>query len=525
MKSMPGLTDKTRDELLAANQIQAQRIADLEAKIAWFEEQFRLAKHQQFGASSERSVPEQPNLFNEAEAVVDAAPQEPETEHISYERRKFNGQREAKLENLPVDDIDYVLAEDEQVCPQCSGRLHEIGIETRRELRLIPAQQVVVRHNQHKYACRHCQQEETSTPIVTAPMPKPAFPNSLASASAVAHVMAQKFVMGIPLYRQEQQFARQGFELSRQTMANWMIKGAGWLTIIYGRMRRILLERDILHADETVLQVLNEPGRAAQTDSYMWLYRSGRYGPPIVLFEYQPGRSGRYPEAFLEGFEGFLHADCYGGYNRLHEDKVILSGCLAHARRKFDEALKVLPASARKNANSLPRIGLDYFGELYQVERDLADATPEQRYLTRIERGKPILDRFKTWLDALAPQVLPKGALGKAIGYCLGNWTKLTNFLLDGRLEVDNNRAERSIKPFVIGRKNWLFASTPRGAKASAIIYSLVETAKENRLDPFAYLTYLFETLPNIDMQDQAALDRLLPWADHLPISRRPSTL
>ena len=521
---MQELTDKTREELAQENQVLAQKNTELEAKVAWFEEQFRLAKHRQFGASSERSVPEQPNLFNEAEAVADATPLEPRTEHISYERRKFAGQREAKLEGLPAEDIDYDLPEEEQVCPQCSGKLHEIGVETRRELRLIPAQQVVVRHNQHKYACRHCQVEETTTPVLTAPMPKPAFPNSLASASAVAHVMAQKFVMGIPLYRQQQQFERQGFELSRQTMANWMIKGADWLTILYDRMRQILLGRDILHADETVLQVLNEPGRAAQTESFMWLYRSGRYGPPIVLFEYQPGRSGQYPEAFLEGFEGFLHADCYGGYNRLPENKVTISGCLAHARRKFDEALKVLPPSARKNANSLPRIGLDYFGALYQVERDLADATPEQRYLARLERSKPILDRFKAWLDDLAPQVLPKGALGKAIGYCRGNWTKLTNFLLDGRLEIDNNRAERSIKPFVIGRKNWLFACTPRGAKASAIIYSLVETAKENGLDPFSYLTHLFEMLPNIDLKDQQAIDRLLPWSDHLPIIPRAAT-
>jgi transposase len=165
----------------------------------------------------------------------------------------------------------------------------------------------------------------------------------------------------------------------------------------------------------------------------------------------------------------------------------------------------------------LPQIGLQYFGALYAVEHDLKDATSEQRYNGRVERSKPILDKFKIWLDDLAPKVLPKGALGMAIAYCRNNWTKLTNYLLDGRLEIDNNRAERSIKPFVIGRKNWLFANTPKGAKASAVIYSVVETAKENRLDPFAYLTYLFETLPNIDTDDHRALAKVLPWSEDIP--------
>lgn len=516
------LADKRIAELAQDNQVKDLKIAELEAKVTWFEEQFRLAQHRQFGVSSEQAVSGQEALvFNEAEAVADTTSPEVEIEQITYGRRKFKGQRDIRLQNLPVEDIDYVLPEDELVCPQCSGPLHDIGVETRIEVQSIPAHQLLVHHNQHKYACRCCQKEETTTPIVTATMPKPAFPNSLASPSVVAHIMTQKFVMGLPLYRQEQQFEREDFDLSRQTMANWMIKGADWLKVIYDRMHQILLGKDILHADETTLQVLKEEGRAAQTASYMWLYRTGRDGPPIVLFDYQPGRSGEYPKAFLNDFAGWLHADCYGAYDRLSHDKVAIVGCLTHARRKFDEAVKALPASARKNPKGLPQIGLQFFGALYKVEHDLKDATPDQRYKGRLDRSKPILDQFKIWLDDLAPKVLPKGALGMAIAYCRNNWAKLTSYLLDGRLEIDNNRAERSIKPFVIGRKNWLFANTPKGARASATIYSVVETAKENGLDPFKYLTYLFETLPNIDTTDKMVLDQLLPWAADLPTNCR----
>lgn len=515
---MVSVADKYNEQLVQANQLLAQENADLRNKVAWFEEQFRLSQHRQFGASSEQTPSGQESLFNEAEVVADTTPPEVEIEQISYGRRKFKGQRDIKLKDLPVEQIEYVLPGDEQICPQCTGKLHDMGVETRCEIKHIPAHLVLIHHNQHKYACRHCQTEETTTPIVTASMPKPAFPNSLASPSIVAHIMTQKFVMGLPLYRQEQQFERQDFNLSRQTMANWMIKGADWLTVIYDRMHQILLGKDILHADETTLQVLKEDGRAAQTDSYMWLYRTGRDGPPIVLFEYQTGRSGDYPKAFLKGFKGKLHADCYGGYNKLPPDEVTIIGCLgAHARRKFDEAVKALPASARKNPNGLPQIGLAFFGELYKIEHDLKEAKPEERFKGRLERSKPVLDRFKVWLDDMAPKVLPKGALGMAIAYCRNNWTKLTNYLLDGRLEIDNNRAERAIKPFVIGRKNWLFANTPKGATASAIIYSIVETAKENGLDPFKYLTYIFETLPNIDTNNQDAIDKLLPWATELP--------
>jgi len=518
------LADKTREELLKvlpgelppASEAIINQIEELEAKVEWFEEQHRLALHRQFGPSSEPTpVGQEALLFNEAEAVAQPRLPEPTVETITHTRRKVKGHREAQVANLPVKEIDYRLPEEEQVCPECSGALHEMGVEVRQEIQIVPATITLVKHNRFKYACRHCQQEETTTPIVTATMPNPAFPNSVASPSAVAHIMTQKFVESQPLYRQEQHWQREGIDISRQTMANWMIRGAEMLADIYDAMRIALLKLDIVHADETTLQVLKEPGRAAQTDSYMWLYRSGREGPPMALFEYQPGRAGQYPKRFLEGFKGYLQVDGYEAYGQVAN--AILVGCWAHARRKFMDALKAMPKSPKKaGAAVVAELGLQYCNTLFSIEGDLHDVTHRERFEGRQARSKPVLDQFKAWLDDQANRTLPKSAVGQAITYCRNQWDKLTVFLTDGRLELDNNRSERSIKSFVVGRKNWLFANTPKGAKASAIIYSIVETAKENGLRPHAYLTFLFEQLPNIDRQDPKAIEALMPWAEHV---------
>jgi transposase len=491
----------------------AQENARLKAENQWLKEQLGLAKHRLFAPSTEKTpVGQEAMLFNEAEAYAAPEVPEPLTETITYTRRKFPGQRELNLAGLPVEEIVYDLPQDQQVCPQCEGALHSMGADVRTEIKIVPAVVTVVRHIRPKYTCRHCQNHAVKTPVVTAPMPTTAFPNSLASPSAVAHIVVQKFVEGMPLYRQEQSFARLGFSLSRQTMANWMLVGADWLQTLTARMKVHLLQRDIAHADETTLQVLHEAGRSAQSTSYLWLYRSGRDGPPIVLFEYQPTRAGAHPKAFLKGFRGYLHVDGYVGYEGL--TGVTLIGCWAHARRKFVEAIQVLPAPERKKGGTHAHKGLDFCNQLFEIERALQDVPPEERLAGRLRRSTVVLDDFRVWLDAMSLQVLPKSKLGEAIGYCLNQGSKLRGFLLDGRLELDNNRSERSIKPFVIGRKNWLFANTPRGARSSAILYSLVETAKENGLNPLPYLTYLFEQLPNIDRKDPEAVDRLLPWSD-----------
>jgi transposase len=492
-----------------------QQNAELTAKLNWFEEQFRLSRHQRFGRSSEQTIPEQISLFNEAE--VEAKPElaEPTVEEITYTRRKKSGHREAMLKDLPVETVEYRLPEEEQVCSCCGGKLHEMSTEIRQELKIIPAQVSVVKHVRYVYACRRCEQEEINTPVTTASMPSPVLPGSLASPSAMAYIMSQKFVEGLPLYRQEQQFERLGVDLSRQTLANWMLQGAGrWLSHIYHRMYEHLMKKDILHADETTLQVLHEPGRSAESTSYLWLYRTGREGPPIILYDYQTTRASKHPAKFLKEFKGYLHVDGYPGYNGL--PNIILVGCWAHARRKFDEALKALPAGQR-SAPVAAKEGLDFCNQLFEIERELKDATPEERYDARTQRSRPVLDAFLAWLKYQSPRVLPKSAFGQAIQYCRNQWDKLEAFMQDGRLEIDNNLSERSIKPFIIGRKNWLFANTPRGAKASATIYSVVETAKENGLNPFTYLTYLFERLPNIDIKDPSSIDSLLPWSAALP--------
>ena len=488
--------------------------AELMVKLNWFQEQFHLNQHRQFGSSSEKTHIEQMELFNEAEVEAKPAP-EPTMEDITYRRRKRQGHREEQLKDLPVETIEYRLPPEEQVCSCCGGGLHEMSTETRQELKVIPAQAKVVNHVRYVYGCRRCDREGTETPIVTALMPAPVLPGSIASPSAMAYIMTQKYVEGLPLYRQEQSLARLGIELSRQTLANWMIQGANrWLLPLYERMHQHLLDLDILHADETTLQVLQEPGRSAQSTSYIWLYRSGRDGPAIVLYDYQTTRANKHPQRFLSGFQGYLHVDGYPGYNDL--PGVTLVGCWSHARRKFDEALKALPPGKR-NVAVPAKEGLGFCNQLFAIERQFHETTPEERYKARLEYSRPILDAFSAWLKYHSPRVLPKSAFGQAINYCRNQWAKLEKFLLDGRLELDNNRSERSIKPFVIGRKNWLFANTPKGAKASATIYSIVESAKENGLNPYTYLQYLFERLPNIDLEDPNAIDELLPWSSGLP--------
>jgi transposase len=510
------LIEELSDKLLQ----QEQQIAELSAKLKWYEEQFRLNRQMKFGASSEKTDIEQLNLFNEAEATANPKAEEPTLETVTYQRRKKQARNRAELlKDLPEEVIEYRLEEHEKVCPSCQGDLHEMSTQIRQEIKVIPAQVLVVKHVQHIYACRQCEQE--SSTIIKAPMPAPLLPGTLASPSMVAYIMDQKYTNSLPLYRQEQQFSRLGIDLSRQTMANWLLAAADpWLKLIYDRMHEQLVQRDILHADESTLQVLREPGRPAESKSYMWLYRTGKDGPPIVLYDYQTTRAGKHPANFLTGFKGYLQTDGYSGYGQLKD--VTLVGCWAHARRKFSEALKALPAE-QKNKPVAASVGLDYCNQLFAIERQLKeqDLSDEERYKKRLKLTKPVLDNFYIWLKKQRQQVLPKSTFGQAIIYCLNQWENLNHFLLDGRLEIDNNRAERSIKPFVIGRKNFLFCNTPRGAKCSATIYSIIETAKENNLKPFNYLTYLFEQLPNVDTGDEAVIDSLLPWLDTLPAECR----
>ena len=488
-----------------------EHAARLERQVEYLLEQMRLSRHRQFGASSEKSEYDlaQLNLFNEAEVM--ATPEQPEPELVEVEKHYRKAKRSAAdrlTEDFPVEVIEYTLPEGEQVCCECGGELHVMGHESRRELKIIPAQASIVEHRRAVYGCRCCETQNDHVPIRKAEMPKPVISGSFASPEAVAHIAAQKFVMSVPLYRQEQEFQRNDILLSRQTMSNWLIKAAeDWLEPVYVRMKELLLKREVLHADETTLQVLREPGKTAQSKSYMWLYRSsGDTEHPIVLYEYQPSRKAEHPKTFLGGWRGYLHADGYDGYHRLPESITVV-GCLAHLRRKFDEALKALPEAARED--SLALAGKRYCDRLFELERRFADLSPRQRYEKRMETSKPLMEAFFSWADSCG--AVPKSPVGKAVHYTQSQRKYLQAFLLDGRLELSNNRAERSIKPFVIGRKNWLFANTPRGANASAVIYSIIETAKENGLKPYDYLAHIFKHAPNLDLHNQDHLDMLLP--------------
>ena len=500
--------------------------AELQAKYEWLLEQIRLSKQKLYGRKREAVQTENQismmelfaELFNEPEVLVEENAQlEPTVEEIqvSYKRKKYPGQRTDILEGLPVERIDYELPENERICEACGNSIHEMSIEVTRQLKIVPAQVVVVEHVRHIYSCRNCENTGTSATIAKAPMPKPTIPHSIASESAIAYVITQKYQFGLPLYRQEQQWKMLGIQISRQTMANWVIDSSErWLTLIYNRMRQYLLERDIIHADESVLQVLKEPGRPATSNSYMWLYRTGRDGPPIILFNYQTTHASKHPTTFLSGFKGYLNTDGYAGYNNLPD--VINIACFCHARRKFVDALKAMP----KNTSGKPcaaEEGLAFCDKLFEIERSLKDKSDKERYKERLKTSKPILDKFYEWLKYQKPRVTPKSSLGVAVNYCLNLWEKLTGFLKDGRLEIHNNRSERSIKSFVIGRKGFLFANTPKGATASAVAYSIVETAKENGLKPFEYLSYILAALPNLDFNDQTTLDSILPWSTELP--------
>jgi transposase len=385
--------------------------------------------------------------------------------------------------------------------------------EPRREIEIIPAQVKVIEHVREVYSCRNCERTGTSVPVIKAPMPEPVIKGSVASPSAVAHIMVQKYVNATPLYRQELDFTTNGFILARQTMANWMIYcSEHWLEPLYEKMKSRLLEEEVLHADETVLQVLKEPGRKSRSESFMWLYRTSGVSPvPVVIYEYQETRSSSHPKRFLGNFKGYLHTDGYTGYHCLSPDIKVV-GCWAHARRKFDEAVKSAPPDKRTGLPS--QKGLEFCNKLFGLERDYKEKKlkPEERHKARLERSKPVSDAMFAWAASVG--ALPKSALGKAIHYLLEQRPYLENVFLDGRLELSNNRAERSIRPFVIGRRNWLFSATPKGARASSVIYSIIGTAKENGLKPFDYLKHIFESMPNITDEEY---DSLLPWSKALP--------
>ena len=508
--------ENTIENLLKINEELRAEIEQLRQQVQWLMEQFRLAKHRQFGPSSEQTSYDQMSLFNEAEQTSDLADPEPTiTEVKAHSRKKARLTTDKLPKDLPVETVVHELPEDKRVCSACGNPLHKMGEDIREELKIIPAKAVIVRHVRFIYSCRHCENCSDHVPVIKADLPEPVIKGGFASPESVAHIAVQKFVMGSPLYRQEREWAQNGILLSRQTMCNWLIKACkSWLEPIYEEMKRRLCEREVLHADETTLKVLHERGKTSQSKSYMWLYRtSGEAKHQIVLYDYQQDRKYSHPKTFLKDFSGFLHTDGYDGYHKL-SDQITVVGCWAHARRKFDEALKALPKDKRSSSDAAK--GISDCDRLFHLEKQFALLSPKERQKKRDDQSRPLVKAFFEWTDSL--HALPKSLLGKAVYYAQNQRKYLKTFLLDGRLEISNNRAENSIRPFVIGRKNWLFSNTENGAKSSAIYYSLIVSAKENGLIPFEYLKWIFANAPNLGSPGYVSkIEDFLPGSEFIP--------
>lgn len=486
---------------------------ELESQNRWLMEQLKLLKNKQFGSSSEKSTQqifEQMSLlFDEAELIEHIEKHEKETPVKAHTRKNNSGSiHDVVPKDIPVEEIIHELPETERTCPQCGEEMVIIGKEVHESLKFRPAEAFLQRDIYYTYACKNCEENEISTPVKKTTKEPTIIPGGFASPEAVAYIAAQKFVMGSPLYRQEQEWNRKGLMLSRQTMSNWLLKCAeDWLTPVYEELHKQLLQHDLIHADETELQVLREPGKTAQSKSYMWLYRtSGDTDKAIVLYEYQSSRSGDNPKSFLKGFSGYLQTDGYGGYSSV--ENVIHVGCFAHARRKFEEAIIAQPKGCR---STTAEQGVAYCTELFGLEEEFTKQklTYEERKQQRHDHSKPILDAMLSWANTR--NAAPKSKLGIALTYLKNQWEPLNNYLLDGRIEISNNRAERSIKPFVMARKNFLFANTPLGARCSAVIFSLIETAKENGLDPYRYLVFILGEAPKLKAKDPNWAAKLTP--------------
>ena len=488
--------------------------AELKRKLEHMSEVFANAQRAQYGQSSEKKTyvlnEDQISLFDEAENCQDRTAEEPteETFTVKAHPRKKKRTIAELAKNLPVEEIILELPESQRSCDKCGGTFRLIGKKLiRRELIVIPQSEKILEYYSCSYACDKCEKNTGFARILTTKTPPPLMKHSLASPSTVADVMTRKYVDGIPLARQEKIWARQGVELSRATLANWVIQCAQtWLKPLYRHMKQQLLTQAVIHADETVVQVLKEGNKPATSESRMWLYASGEYSTKhIRIFEYQPDRSGKRPESFLKGFAGCLVTDGYAGYNRVQ--KVTHCGCWAHARRKWREAM---PDGATVKT-SKAAVGFRYCTKLFSQEKKFAYADGKNRKEFRQNVVRPLLEEYYAWLKTLCPE---KGSkLEDAVRYSLNQKEQLMAFLDYDEVPISNNLAENVIRPFVVGRKNWLFCDSVKGAESSAIVYSLVETAKANGIEPYEYLLLVLSMLPYQGKSpSHEELEKLMPW-------------
>ncbi|MEO8964552.1 MAG: IS66 family transposase [Gammaproteobacteria bacterium] len=459
--------------------LQQQEIADYKDRYVRLLEKIKLERTRVFSPSSEKNIL-QSDLFDEAgvELPEEAKEQLVNEVEVKFYTRKKHPVRRPLPDYLSREVVMHDIPEADKIC-SCGEQLVRIGEDISEQLKYIPAQISVIQHVRPKYACKPCQEN-----VKIAAMPVLLLPKSIATPELVAHVIISKYCDHLPLYRQEAIWQRMEVDMPRSSLCGWVLKTAELCEPLIKLLQKNIITYDYAQVDETSVQVLNEVGRDNRTKSYMWVYRGGGEQPSVV-YEYQETRGGYHAQQFLTGFKGYLQSDAFSGYNWAHDTKDIVSiGCHAHARRPFAELAKT------NKSSGLSHDALKFYRKLYTIEKDARDRnlSSEDRYQLRQDKSVPILDGLKKWLDHHLPKTSEQGAIGKAIRYCLSHWVELNNFLKNGCIEIDNNLIENAIRPFAIGRKNWLFSGSPSGAKAGAVFFSLIETCKANNVEPYRYL-------------------------------------
>ncbi len=508
-----------KKNLKEENKLLNAELKQLTIDYNWALEQLKLSKKKIYGASAEKIASDYGHIsfFNEAEAERTPMLPEPKAEDVvrKNNKKKKRGIKDI-YKNLEIIEKEYDLSNAEKICEKCGSEMTFLRWETKNEIKIIPAQAQLIVHKKAVYVCKNCDKTGIEGSFKTAEAVPSLIEKSLVSPSLMAWIMNQKFCLALPLYRQEQELKRMGINLSRQTMSNWMITGARLLKPLYDALHKNLISRNILHADETTLEVLNLSDRDKPLNAYMWVYRTSRNEKnPIVLYDYEEGRSGDYAKNFLKNFSGYLHCDGWGGYDKVEHIKRV--GCLVHLRRYFLNALEI--QEDKKDHSTDAGKGFLLIEKIFKAEKiDPEKPAGKSKYseeeIAEIRKNiqPKLLKEFFDFCEEYQGRGLPKSLTGAAVNYALNQKDTFMTFLENPKLELSNNAAERAVKPFVIGRKNWLFCNTAGGAKSSALIYSIIETAKENGLKPFEYLEFLFE---NIRGGNDVA--ELMPWSEEIP--------
>lgn len=514
-------------ELENENRLLLDKIERLEHSVEALTQAILHASKQRFGASSEKTPQIEGQYFIFDETINENITQSEDKvinikEHKRPVRKK--GDRENLTKELPHEVVECVLNIEETECDICGSGLEVIGKKkVRSEMEYIPAKLIMKDYVQYVYKCVECgkNDENPNDMICIAPVPSPALTHSVAAPSSVAWIMYQKYMLSVPLYRQERDFKRMGAELKRDMMANWIIRSSEyWLKPLYERMHKQLLKCSIIMSDETTWQVNREEGKKASSKSFIWIHRSGSCeGSPIILYEYTRTRSGDHAKKFLSGFQSYHVSDAYDGYEKV--EGITRCLCFSHLRRYYLEAIP-LDSGRKEIPGSGGAMGRAYCDKLFRLERKWKELTPEERKKNRLIYSVPVLDAFFSWAENT---ITNQDNLKKALRYTLNHKKYFTNFLLDGRIPLSNNLSEIAVKPVALTRKNSLFSDSPEGAEASAIIFSIVNTAAANNLDAFKYLEYIFRQLPNINFaSDDSLLDEYLPWSEKVQIECRMNT-